>query len=183
VTLSGFQGGNPAALAVTLDDVTSPLVLYVGVAGGNNNDEIDVQPDPPTSMELLAITFDGAVVVDSIDINKLFLAGVRGDNPTELGRVCGYLHGSLVGCLDFSGTETGRLTLSALFGGQAVDELRFTPIPTSTSTGAVNSDYGISGITVTRVPEPGTFTLLGTGLLALAAGRRRLARRRHATPS
>jgi hypothetical protein len=170
ITMTGFSiwPGTPGNISVTLDGNSSNSVPYLGVAGSNNDDEVDVA----TIGELLQISFSRAVQVTTLDLNKLFVAGVRGDTYNEIAGVNFLYQGSFLGTSFFSGTQNGMLTANSPFGNVKVDTIQFWAVPTSNATDASNSDYGVSGLVVSPVPEPGTLLLLGSGLAAIATRRR-----------
>jgi len=78
-------------------------------------------------------------------------------NPIGISAFGGLVNGTVVGLLNVTGTLDYSLNL---FGGSSVTILN----------GALVAD-------VTSVPEPGTFTLMGAGLLAAWLGARRRARK------
>ena len=168
--MSALRGGNPANLSVRLDTSGSPSEPFVGIIGATQDDEIDLF----TSLEMLMLEFGTAVKVNEIDINKLFLAGFAGDTHSEQGQVFALLGGVQVDSFSFTGTSsTGRLTLFSPFGGKFVDELRFIALDSGAAQTSANSDYGLSSLEVTPVPEPATLLLFGSGLALLAAKRRK----------
>jgi hypothetical protein len=172
MTMTAYQPypGTFGQLGVTLDDNTTPNVPYVGVALGNNHDEIDIQAPG----EMLVINFNPQVLVVTIDLNKFFPAFLRGDNFDEQAGVTALLNNVLIGTSIFTASTTnGQLTASLPFGGQYVSELRFFAVPTSGSQNADNSDFGVSAMILRPVPEPGTLVLLGSGLAAIAWRRRK----------
>ena len=86
-----------------------------------------------------------------------------------------FLGGVLVDSFSFTGTSsTGRLTLFSPFGSNFVDELRFIALDSGAAQTSANSDYGLSSLVVTPIPEPSTLLLLGTGVALLAVKRRKL---------
>ncbi len=173
VEMSAFRGANPAFLAnlsVRLDTSGSPSEPFVGIIGPTQDDEIDLF----TSLEMLMLEFDTAVTVNEIDVNKLFLGGFAGDTQSEQGQVFALLGGVLVDSFSFTGTSsTGRLTLFSPFGSNFVDELRFIALDSGAAQTSANSDYGLSSLVVTPIPEPSTLLLLGSGVAFLAAKRRK----------
>ena len=173
VEMSAFRAANPgflANLSVRLDTSGSPSEPFVGIIGATQDDEIDLF----TSLEMLMLEFGTAVKVNEIDINKLFLAGFAGDTHSEQGQVFALLGGVQVDSFSFTGTSsTGRLTLFSPFGGKFVDELRFIALDSGAAQTSANSDYGLSSLVVTPIPEPSTLLLLGSGVALLAAKRRK----------
>jgi hypothetical protein len=170
ITITGYSlfpstAGN---ISVTLDSNTSANVPYLGIFGGNNEDEIDLE----TGGELLQISFSQPVVIDSLDLNKLFLAGLRGDTSDEIAGISFFRGGSLLGTSFYTGTANGQLQVINPFGLVKIDTLQFWPKPISSATDMSNSDFGVSSLTVTPVPEPGTLVLFISGFAALAARRR-----------
>ena len=171
ITISAFKPW-PSTLGnigVTLDSNSSSLVPYLGVTGGNNWDEIDIEPPA----EVLQITFSAPVFVNTLDLNKLFLVGFRGDTNNEVAGVNYILGGSFLGANFYLGTENGMLTVNNPFGNTPIDTVQFWGVPTSSATDTTNSDFGVSALSVTPVPEPGTLLLLGSGLTLIAARLRR----------
>jgi hypothetical protein len=156
-------------LGVTLDDNSNPNVPYVGVAFGNNHDEIDLEVP-----EMIVIHFNPQVLVTTIDLNKFFPAGLRGDPFHELAGIAAFFNNIFVGSNVYvASTSTGQYTINLPFGNQYVTQLQFFAVPTSNSLGSDNSDFGISALGLNPIPEPGTLLLLGTGLAGLLARRRR----------
>lgn len=174
ITITGFKPfpntlGN---IGVTLDSNSSSQPAYLGITGGNNFDEIDIEPPS----EVLQISFSRPVYVTTLSLNKLFAAGVRGDPIVEIAGVNFLNQGSFLGTNLFFGTANGMLKVNGPVGAVKVDTLQFWAVPTSNITDAANSDFGVSALSATPVPEPGTLVLLGSGLAAVAA-RRRLRRK------
>ncbi|MDZ7638273.1 MAG: PEP-CTERM sorting domain-containing protein [Bryobacterales bacterium] len=67
------------------------------------------------------------------------------------------------------------------FGGALIRSLKFTAIPVTGGTNN-NSDYAISNLTFTggateEIPEPGTYAMMGLGLLAVGFLKRRAAKK------
>jgi PEP-CTERM motif-containing protein len=171
ITISGFSNwpNTPGNISVTLDSNSPSQVPYLGVYGGNNLDEIDVQ-----TSELLQISFSQPVFVTTIDFNKLFVAGVRGDTNNEVAGV-NFLLGNLFLTSFYFGTQNGLLTVNNPIGNIQIDTIQFWAVPTSSATDSSNSDFGVSGLgaSLTPVPEPGMLVLFGSGLVAIATRIRR----------
>ena len=171
----GFgSGGITAPLSRTTDTIALDGPLdYVGIAssGGTQTDEIDYL----NAQEMLVVEVAIESTVYRIEINKLFPDGYAGDSPSEQGRVCAYSSSTSLGCNDFVAASTdGRLALTISYfawGSTPATRLEFTALD-SGGIGAANSDYGISSITLSPVPEPGTMLLFGSGLAAFALRRR-----------
>lgn len=170
VTITAFSPwpGTLGNIGVTLDINSSSQAPYLGVASGNEMDEIDVA----NSGEVLQIVFSAPVFLNALDLNKLFVAGVRSDLIVEIAGVNYLNQGAFLGTGFFFGTENGMLTVNNPFGNTQIDALQFWGVPTSDVTDSRNSDFGVSALTVTPVPEPGTLLLLGAGLAAIASRRR-----------
>jgi hypothetical protein len=171
ITIAGFKPwpSTPGNIGVTLDSNSSSQVPYIGVTGGNNWDEIDLE----SPAEVLQIAFSTPVVVTTLDLNKLFLAGLRGDTNDEVAGVNFLFGGSFLGANFYFGTQNGMLTVNNPFGNVKIDTLQFWAVPTSNATDTSNSDFGVSALTVTPVPEPGMLLLFGSGLAAIALRLRR----------
>jgi hypothetical protein len=172
VTVTAFNPwpntlGNPG---VTIDLSSGSPVTYLGVTGGFNQDEIDVD----FSGEVLQISFSAPVYVTTINLNKLFLAGVSNDINNEVAGV-NFIYGGFFQTNVYVGTQNGQLTVHNPIGNTPIDTLQFWAVPTSPATNDTNSDFGVSGLSasLTPVPEPGMLVLFGSGLVAIAARIRR----------
>jgi hypothetical protein len=172
VTITAFSP-YPSTLGnigVTIDQSSGSPVPYLGVAGGNNDDEIDVD----FSGEVLQVSFSVPVYITTIDLNKLFLAGVSNDINNEVAGV-NFILGGFFQSNFYVGTANGQQTIHNPIGNTPIDTLQFWAVPTSSATNDTNSDFGVSGLSasLTPVPEPGMLVLFGSGLAALAARVRR----------
>lgn len=157
-------------IGVTIDQSSGSPVPYLGVVGSNNDDEIDVD----FSGEVLQISFSVPVYITTIDLNKLFLAGISNDTNNEVAGV-NFILGNSFGTNFYVGTANGQLSIHNPFGNTPIDTLQFWAVPTSNATNDTNSDFGVSGLgaSLSPVPEPGMLVLFGSGLAAIATRIRR----------
>jgi hypothetical protein len=182
-------GGN---FTKTTTTGTNPNTV-IGVSTGFVSNEVDIDAEKIT----LSFGASGARVTE-ITIGLLFLSGVSGNAVNEAvqfetnpGSTCasgsvsycilsasGAYKGSIVGVQPISPATAGNggiFKITNPFGTEQLNSIQFLPWAIR-GEGAANSDFGIVSITyeTTAIPEPGTLSLVGLGLLGLAiAGGRR----------
>ena len=137
-----------------------------GVRGGSQTDEIDYP-------ETLTVTFAGSVNLAGIWFTDLFMAPDGGGNG-ETAKVTLFLGAANLGTFTFNANEPAPDSHNGerygSFGsGISVSKIVFSAM------NQCNDDYSVAGIVTNggQVPEPGTVVLLGAGLVALGALRRR----------
>jgi hypothetical protein len=155
----------------------------LGISRGFEKDEIDA------SGEVLTITFDAPVVIESLVLGRLFSIGERGDRVDEEGTLTAVGTGCASGCVfsadgrwsgggsssfdataDFGGH--GEWTLDDPFSGMQINSLSLRATDLQ-GLRAGDSDFAFVALDYTdadplpQVPEPGTAGLLALGLLGL----------------
>jgi hypothetical protein len=151
----------------------NPVLLackYDGV--GVTDDEISYGTG--SGAESIIVSFSSQVNVTNIYLFDLFGRNDDGvGNPAEVARVS-FRNAAGIQIADWTitgtaapGTLSGYATQAGLVSD--VKSIRFY----TNSSNAANSDFAIAGLQFASVPEPATLTLLGGGLLALGAMRRR----------
>ena len=168
----------------------------IGVSGGSVSNEIDIGVPGSIPAEKITLSFGSTgVVVNEITLGLLFRSSVTPNVvneaahlQTNAGTACasaictltatGVWRGAFTGVETLSPATTGNAGVFKVtnpFGSELINSIDFMPWAIS-GAGAANSDYGIVSVTYTTtvVPEPGTFVLVGLGVLGLAvAGSRR----------
>lgn len=167
---------------------TNPSTV-IGVSGGSVSNEIDISGDKIT----LNFGSTGAIV-NEITLGLLFRSGVSGnvyDEAAHLqtngGTACasgalspcilsaaGVWRGATAGIQILSPATSGNggiFKITNPFTSALINSIDFKPwgIPPGVG-GATNSDFGVVSITytTTAIPEPGTFAMVGLGILGLA---------------
>jgi len=150
-----------------------PVLLackYDGV--GVTDDEISYGSG--SGAESIIVSFSSLVNVTNIYLFDLFGRNDDGaGNPAEIAKVSfRNAAGTQIANWTITGTAapgtlSGYATQAGLVSG--VKSIRFY----TNNSNAQNSDFAIAGLQFASVPEPATLTLLGGGLLALGAMRRR----------
>ena len=148
-------------------DVLAPLALEndgIGIGAGRGT-----SPDEIAFAELLTITFDSAVKLTGAYFLDLFEA--QGGDSEEVAIITG---DGVAGELTFDafqvypGTGYAEGTFeNALFG----TVFTFTAAPTND--GVAEPDYALAGLQIAPIPLPAGALLLGTGLAAFGAAKRR----------
>ncbi|MCZ2156719.1 MAG: PEP-CTERM sorting domain-containing protein [Bryobacterales bacterium] len=170
-------------------------VSGVGVSGKTPG-EIDAG-------EALTVNFGGNVYLESFDI-AAFYNGPEYDDPREQGFVTVWfadsaqvtywfwadppahsdsslitnLGGTITNMSPMTGDNAGWFHFENPFGNRKISQLLFTAADTPSATN--NSDYALKSLVFTSgdedvvVPEPGTFAMLGLGLLAVGLMKRRI---------
>jgi len=105
-------------------------------------------------------TFDGIPELLFFDTDELFFPVGENDDGSRNTQAWNFIGDSGIGFL------SGRFTQSLLLDGEFIDDSGFRVDKLTRAN---------SRLTVSRVPEPGTLTLLGLGLLGLRIARRKQA--------
>ncbi len=175
-TVIDFEGGSEGDVLGTIDIATFSNVVRVVPGGtqtafGTSNDDAGTGnsatvESPPTGTGV--VTFSAAVFGLSLDV--LDIEGPEMFTALVFDSTVG---GILLGTANLNGGDTGTGNLSVVnvsFAGvSGIRRLEFSESDTSPVT---LTGYAIDNLTYS-VPEPGTLSALGLGLLALGLGRRR----------
>lgn len=141
--------------------------IFNACVPGDEEDEID-------DKEMLTISLANPMMLNGFWATNFFpYPDGNGSNP-EQGKYS--ING--LGWVTFSATESDGNNYIA-FGPTMVQNIRFqvSPVPGGSLSdlihGSRDNEYSVAGLT--GVPEPGTYALMGAGLIGLAAIRRRRA--------
>ena len=163
----------------------------LGISGGVNG-EISIGQG-------LLITFDSPQIVNTLDLSLLYTSGNYGDIGDEVAGFTGsrgsgsslqVFSNSLTADTPTSGILTGPGSVVNLdpavenngalwritnpFGTQAVTSILLSALDNgiAPNLGGSNTDFGLNALSTTATPIPGSFLLLGAGMVGLGAWRR-----------
>jgi hypothetical protein len=179
----------------TFSEKTVNGVIGLGISGGRTNGEIDMDETFSVSyvlneiIDLIRIVFiyNGPEFNDVAEVAKVTVNG--GDSYTltvnaAIDNQASWSSGAVVtSCGSTTADGSGCFDIANPFGGLSVSSLSLTALygdPSQLGGASTNqSDFSVAVISgTTAVPEPGTLTLLGAGLLSLGLMRRRRASQR-----
>lgn len=164
-TVSASKGGLP-------ETITQRGYRGLGI-DPQERDEIDTV----NAGEVMSVSFERAVNIESIEVRSLFDSESGGD---EFGRVDFYRNGALVKTLDFSADPAGGSIGELVFGAKVwTDEMRFY-VPDPGDGSANFSEFSLAKFSLVTVPEPAAvfvWSVLGVlgGVLLSRRNRKRRA--------
>jgi hypothetical protein len=168
--LSAMPEGQDVYLTWTADD-------GIGIGGNFSYEDDEVEFD-----EWMRIDFDKSVLLTDVYLTDFFVE-TRGDHTyQEHGMILFlYADGSLSPVYDFWQTDAGAvngeytLDVAGWTGDREVLAVGLSGVGGNSVVGE-DHEFAVAGLEVSPVPEPASMFLLGSGLLGLAAWRRKAAK-------